>query len=115
MRYIPVVREHDMRVILARVCRDLDAARAALVLPAVVGGAAVASVGCVLSESYAVYMAPCDGRCPAFDAGDADAEGDAVQEDAPVDDGPVVKYGAPDAGLDADTVPRPDDGDSSDG
>jgi hypothetical protein len=109
------MKEHEMRVILARVCRDLDAARAALVLPAVMGGAAVASVGCVVSESYSVYMAPCDERCPAFDAGDADAEGDALQEDAPMDDGPVVKYGAPDAGLDADTGPWSDDGDSSDG
>ena len=104
-----------MREVLARVCMDLDAGRAARRLPAFIGGAVFASVGC--SEAQSVYSAPCDDRCiyPHFDAGDADAEGDALQEDAPVDDGPVVKYGAPDVWLDADTGPRSDDGGPSDG
>ena len=110
------MKEREIRDILGRVCRSLDAARAARALPALMGSAILAGVGCG-SESEPLYGAP---YYPSPDGGDAEASDDAVN----ADDGPVVKYGAPDADQDAgaqppymapDSGPQPDYGAPADG
>ncbi|MBI5533895.1 MAG: hypothetical protein HY898_14330 [Deltaproteobacteria bacterium] len=93
------MKEREIRDVLDRVCRQLDAVRPARVLPVLAGTALIAGAGCG-SESQPLYGAP---LVPGPDAGDAEASDDA----ASADDGPVVKYGAPDADQDADAGAQP--------
>lgn len=91
------MKEREIRDILSRVSRELDAARAGRV-GSLIGVALVSSVGCGgEAESVPVYMAP------APDAGNA-TDAEAGTDASALDDGPVVKYGAPDV----ETEPAPD-------
>jgi len=83
------MKEREIRDILKKVCRDLDA-RAAL-LPA---GAGVVSLVAACGGNVALYDAP-GIPMPDEDAGDAKAD----QQDAVSEDGPSIVYMAPiDAG-----------------
>lgn len=93
------MKELEIREILGRLCRELDVARAAGVLPALVGTAMIAGAGCEASD-HPEYAAP---FVNGSDAGDAEASDDAAN----ADDGPIVKYGAPDADQDADAGAQP--------
>lgn len=106
------MKEREIRQILDKVCRDLDA-RAAL-LPAAAGAITLA-VGCggEVTDSQVLYAGP-----PPDDAGDAKAD----QQDAVGDEGPSIVYMAPiDAGdEDAGAIPPymavpPDSGDEDAG
>jgi hypothetical protein len=88
--------EIEIRVILARLCRELDARKARIASAAAVGGSLVLASGCggeVVNPG------------PAADAGITEASADSGADandaglgDAAVDQGPLPPYMAPDSG-----------------
>ena len=98
------MREKDIRLILAHVCRDLDSAARRSAGPAALGATLLVAPGCG-SESFLPGPVD-DGGADAADGGSADSGtggSDAgtvtpvysVPFDAGVDTGPVTKYGVP--------------------
>lgn len=105
------MKEREIRDILDRVCRNLDA-RAALGT-AVVGASVAAATGCGgETESYPLYAAPL------VDGGAEDVKADS--QDADADEGMSVVYMGPPDAADEDTgaIPpymAPDSGDEDSG
>jgi hypothetical protein len=104
------MKEREIRLILEKVCQDLDARSAArmVMVPAAVVGASLAFVaaGCSGDE---VGTTPVGAGGNAGSAGSADGGGDALNDQdgaAGKDTGPTIEYGAPP--WDADSGPQVD-------